>query len=516
MHVIVILIALLISFEVVNPQLCYAKKSPGSACEQSDLLSDDEVRQVVDETISSLKQEYAWEKRGKAGARVAAIPVAAMPLAPPLQASSLHPFIQPLTSLQTLRRVAKTTVEMEFSAEVAGNSFGSSNGREDLASRIFGKKDIQVQDIALVTRLAAKGGILADLVGGVANLVALQNIATEPVVFNALTHREQLHLGASAAFFEEKLRFTIGLPVAVGTNQLRVDNDGALKDKVRTRLNALLDGDFANDTLSEFIDKLVGSMGMKTGERVTIAGLGQASVGVMYTPFKGKMKHIQLGVQAFLPTAPNPDVNRVWSVELAPNNLAFGVSGLFSYAHNRYLNPYVQADGRINTTSKAPRRVSRIVSGDGVALPGLRMALGGFVEWAAGGGALGANLINESEAAVRGFSDFSSDVTWRLGNSLTLQVGNVFERVVASGGYLDCAYKLGVKVKDQVISVNPSGQYDTNVLTMNTNEVSHQVRLGYQYQFNDAFRLGVMSSLVFAGTNVPQVFGATALFGFSF
>lgn len=429
--------------------------------------------------------------------------------------SAYNPFMQPLTTLQMLRRVAKATVEVEFSAEAATNSFGSANSREDLSSRVFGKKDIQLQDIALVTRLAAKGGILANIGAG-HNNDDFAKLATEPVVFKAMAHKEQLQLGASAAFFEERLRFSAGLPVAAGTNQLRIDNDGSLNDKVKRRGLLPLQGDFANYTLSGFVDALVGNMNMKTGERVSTYGLGQAFIGASYLFDVENMKQAQLGVQVYLPTAPNPDTNRVWPVELAPNNLAFGVSGSLLYSHNRYLNPYVQADGRVNVSSKAPRRVARLVSGGGVANPTQKMALGSFVDWDRVPGHLGNNFKKESEAAVRGFSDFSSDVTWRVGESLTLQVGNIFEQIAGAGGYLDCAYRFSIKLRDQILEIRPIGAYDAEVFLANTDEFSHQLRVGYGYHFTNAFRLSAMTTLAFAGKNAPQTFGATVLFGFGF
>ncbi len=508
MNVIMALIALLIGFETISSRACGdAHENIKKEHKRADLLSDEELAQAVDEAVSSLKKEFSWTSKGNKSK--------SLPLKhdkTPVYLKN-HPFMQPLTTLTMLRRLARTTTEIEFDVQAATSSFGAANNREDLSSRVFGKKDIQLQDIALVTRLAARGGIFNPVPPG--NATDFEKIAAEPVVFKASTHREQLQLNGSAVFFDDRLRFSVALPIVVGTNQLRVDNDGSLSDKAIKRGLPPLRGDFANYTLSAFVDALVGNMGMKTGERVTTYGLGQAFVGATYEFQLEKMEHAQIGVQLFLPTAPNPDTNRVWSVALAPNNLALGVSGSLLYAHNRYLNPYVQLDGRVNAASKAPRRVPRFVSGDGANLPTNKMALGGYVAWARAP-ELGNNFKNQSEASVRGFADFSSDTRWRLGESLTLQVGNIFGRVAGRGGYLDCAYRVAMKLRDQVLEVRPFGRYDTEVLMMNTDEISHQLKVGYGYHFTDAFRLSFMTTLVFAGNNVPQTYGATALFGFSF
>lgn len=470
-----------------------------------DLVDEQEIKKIVEDTAAHYASAPASVKQ-KASA-------AGRSIFPAQLYTSLFlndPFAQPLTTLPMLHRTARFTTEIEVTAEAAEKSFGSLNSREDLASRIFGKKDIQLQDFVLVTRLAAKGGILNNLEGGApANLDDFTSLATEPVVFEAFNHREQIQLGASVTFFEKSLRLSGGLPVVVGTNQLRVGNDGGLYRKVLDRGRAALVGDFREATLAQFVDAATSSMGMKTGERISHYGLGQAFIGASYDIPVERLEYFKIGAQLYLPTAPAPEANRVWPVELAPRNMALGGSGALLYAANRFFNPYVQADARFNFASKNQRRVPRMVARDGAGNPGAKMALGSYVGFAG-------DFNNEQEASIRGFSDFSSDVKGRLGHTLNLQLGNIIERVAGKGGYLDVAYRLGVKAKDEVLEITPAGKYNPDVLTANTDELMHQVRLGYGYHFTNSFRLNLQASLVVAGKNTAQALSGTALFGFSF
>lgn len=468
------------------------------------MVSDAEIAALVKETVATYRP----------GKRVAGKKsIAQIGLSPQLYASLYFydPFKQPLTGLPTLRRLSKASAEVEFLVDAAENSYGSSGSRENLASRVFGKKDIQLQDLALVVRLAAKGGILQALAGGALdNNADFARLAPLPVQFEAFTHREQVQLGASVALFENKLRLSFGLPVVVGSNQLRLANDGLLQRKVSPYLLA---GDFKEFSLSQFIDALAIDMNMKSkiGERVTNYGLGQGFIGATYQLPVDSLEQAQIGLQLYMPTTTQPDANRVWPVELGVNNVALAANIDLLWEQQRYFNPYLHADGRFNLASKATRRVPRLVS-KGIAgvLPGEKMALGNWVQY------VGADFNDEIEATVRGFSDFSSDVNWRLGHSMALQVGNIFERVIGRGGYLDLAYRFNIKLKDQVLGVQPAGSYHTDPLVVNTDEIAHQLRLGYGYHFTDNFRLSVLGSLVFAGKNVAQVLGVSALFGFSF
>jgi hypothetical protein len=416
------------------------------------------------------------------------------------------PYVKPLTTFPTIRRLAQWSADAELAFDTAVNSYGSSGSRENLASAVFGKNDIKVQDLALVTRLAAKGAILAAL-GGVPNHDDFARIAGEPVQFDAFRHREQVQIGVSVAFLEKQLRLSCGIPVAMGSNQLRIANDGPLFKKVFERTAFPLAGDFKNHTLSGFIDALVRDMGMKPAEQITQYGLGQAFVGAVYQPSLEQVEHAQFGVQLHLPTATAPDINRVWPVDLGVNNFAIAANAMMLFAHNRYFNPYMQVDGRFNFSSKATRRVPRLVSKGGAAHPQEKMALGNWVTFGAG------DFNNEIEATVRGFSDFATDINWQLGHSVMLQVGNIFKKIIGRGGFLDLAYCLRVKFKDAVTSIE---NYYTDPLVANTDEIGHELKLGYSYHFTDAFTLSVQGTGTFAGKNVPQNFGGMALLSFSF
>ena len=470
------------------------------------VVSDAEIDALVKEAVATYRPG-----KGVAGKKS----ITQIGLSPQLYASLYFydPFKQPLTGLPTLRRLSKASAEVEFSVDAAENSYGSSGSRENLASRVFGKKDIQLQDLALVVRLSNNNpAVLADIAVG-HNFTDFGRLAPLPVEFEAFTHREQVQLGASVALFENSLRLSFGLPVAVGSNQLSLANDGLLQRKVGA---AVLAGDFKDYSLSQFIDALATDMKMKSkiGERVTNYGLGQGFVGATYQLPFDSLEQAQIGLQLYMPTTTQPDANRVWPVELGVNNVALAANIDLLWEQQRYFNPYFHADGRFNLASKATRRVPRLVSKGGTATVQERMALGNWVQYAA---AAPANDFNdEIEATVRGFSDFSSDVNWRLGHSMTLQVGNIFERVIGRGGYLDLAYRFNIKLKDQVLGVQPAGSYHTDPLVVNSDEIAHQLRLGYGYHFTENFRLSVLGSLVFAGKNVAQVLGVSALFGFSF
>ncbi len=467
------------------------------------MVSDAEIDALVKETVATYRPG-----KGVAGKKS----ITQIGLSPQLYASLYFydPFKQPLTGLPTLRRLSKASAEVEFSVDAAENSYGSSGSRENLASRVFGKKDIQLQDLALVVRLSNNNPAVLANIGGGHNFTDFGHLAPLPVEFEAFTHREQVQLGASVALFENSLRLSFGLPVAVGSNQLSLANDGLLQRKVGA---AVLAGDFKDYSLSQFIDALATDMKMKSkiGERVTNYGLGQGFVGATYQLPVDSLEQAQIGLQLYMPTTTQPDANRVWPVELGVNNVALAANIDLLWEQQRYFNPYFHADGRFNLASKATRRVPRLVSKGPVGgLPGEKMALGNWVQYA------GADFNDEIEATVRGFSDFSSDVNWRLGHSMTLQVGNIFERVIGRGGYLDLAYRFNIKLKDQVLGVQTAGSYHTDPLVVNTDEIAHQLRLGYGYHFTDNFRLSVLGSLVFAGKNVAQVLGVSALFGFSF
>ena len=475
---------------------------------EQEVLNDDGM--VSDAEIDALvKNTVATYRPGKGVASKKNI--ASVGLSPQLYASLYFydTFKQPLIGLPTLRRLSKASAEIEFSVDVAENSYGSSGNRENLASRVFGKKDIELKDLALVIRLSNNNpAVLANIFGS-NNFDDFKRLANVPVQFEALTHCEQVQLGGSVALFENSLRLSFGLPVGTGSNQLSLANDGLLQAKVG---GALLTGDFKDFTLSQFIDALATDMKMKTkiGERVTNYGLGQGFVGATYQLPIDSLELAQIGLQFYMPTTTQPDANRVWPVELGLRNVALAANIHLLSQQQRYFNPYFHADGRLNLASKATRRVSRLVSKDVATAPVEKMALG---NWVATGGQ---GFNDEIESTVRGFSDFSSDVNWCLGHSMTLQIGNIFERVIGRGGYLDLAYRFNIKLKDRVLRVEPAGNYYTDPLVVNTDEIAHQLRLGYGYHFTDNFRLSVLGSLVFAGKNVAQVLGVSALFGFSF
>lgn len=478
------------------------------AVEFNTVLNDRDVDPNPDETIDSIAQDSLQmyqnilDDEDSDDTKVSALPAQ-------LYAALYFydPYEKPLTSFSSLRRLSKWSTDIEFEFNVAGNSYGSGGNRENLASYIFGKKDIKVQDLALVTRLAAKGGIIGAL-GLVANQDDFANIAQEPVEFDAFTHREQIQIGAGFALFEKKLRISAGMPVVMGTNRLRVINDGQLFKKVFERSAYILVGDFKNYSLSGFIDALVADMGMKPDAQSTQYGLGQAFVGAIYHLPVDRLEHAQIGLQVHFPTATKSDINRVWPVDLGVNNFALSANGMMLFNHNRYLNPYAHIDGRFNFSSKATRRVPRLVSKDAAAHPQEKMALGNWVTFIHGG-----DFNDEIEATVRGFSDFATDIKWRLGNGMFLQVGNIFKKVIGRGGFLDLAYCLRIKMRDFVAS---NGAYFTQPLIANTDETEHQIKLGYSYYFTDAFTLSIQSSGVFAGKNVAQDLSLKTILSFSF
>jgi hypothetical protein len=245
---------------------------------------------------------------------------------------------------------------------------------------------------------------------------------------------------------------------------------------------------------------------------VTQYGVGQGFIGGIYQFKTDYLEHAQIGLQLYLPTATEPESERVWPVELGTHNLAVGAHVAVQWNHNRWFNPYIQVDGRVNMPTKTQRRVPRLVSRGEATVGDQKMALGRVEFEALPAG----NFVDEQESFVRGFSDFVSDVRWRLGHSLNVQVGTILEHIIDKGGYLDCAYRVSVKLKDEVLDAQPFGKYATQPLVANTNELAHQFLLGYAYHFTDNFRLSVQGSYVFSGKNVPQALGATALLGFSF
>ncbi|MBM3887481.1 hypothetical protein FJ364_06130, partial [Candidatus Dependentiae bacterium] len=251
------------------------------------------------------------------------------------------PFKQPLVDLPSLLRKTAVTSEIEFSAHAAQNSYGPSGSRENLASRVFGKKDIQVQDLALVTRLAAKPGVA--ILQNSHNKDDFAQLAPIPVQFDAFTHREQVQLGASFACLEKKLRFNVGLPIVVGTNQLKVANDAGLQRVV----NGVLAGDFKDYSLAQFIDALTSDMKMesKMGDRITSYGLGQGFIGATYQLPVKQLDQAHIGVQLYVPTTTKSDAKHVWPVELGIHNVALAVNTVLLWEKRRFFNPYVHANG---------------------------------------------------------------------------------------------------------------------------------------------------------------------------
>ena len=405
-------------------------------------------------------------------------------------------------------------INVGFNYGYAVDGYDSKGVNHDVASLTFGENSIRVQDVLLASKLAKQD---TDFKAPAAEAY-LKNLADNQLVFNGKAESLAVNFDLARNLWNDHLSLGFRLPVVYKKNILSANLDKSVAD--------LFDADPANfvanyganftvrygaDT-SRFVHDIMKAKGMSELGGSTI-GLGDVEVFLQSRLHSPHFDRALVGLNFTVPTAKKAGQHRLWSPELG-NGGHFETAAFFgiNQKYKSWLNPHAFAQASASLAANVARRVpKRIISGNipNTATADGKIALGKRIT------AHGAQPLNHFDSTIRGFSDSVTSYRMRKGAQFNVRLGNVIEKFIFRRAHLDCYYNFRAKLRDSAWKLLHS-DYNLDSFMRNTQQIEHTVGLAYAYQCDEASRVRVHSSYVFAGRNVAKGFDLNLSVDYSF
>lgn len=394
----------------------------------------------------------------------------------------------------------------------AVDGYDSKGTNHDIASLSFGENSIRVQDVLLASKLAKQHGDFR----AAADEDYLSVLADNELIFNGKAESLAVNIDLARNLWNDKLSLGVRLPVIYKKNRLTGRLDKTVSELV-SQHGAALGANFAaryGSDSSLFVQDIMRAKGMGELGGSTV-GLGDIEVFLQSRLHSPHFDRALVGVNFTVPTAKKAGNHRLWSPELG-NGGHFEAAAFFgvNQKYKRYLNPhlFMQASGSLATN--ADRRVpKRIESGSipaGSHADG-KIALGKRIN----ANAAAPRTFNDFDSTVRGFGDSVTSFRTRKGPQFNVRLGNVIEKFIFRRAHLDCYYNFRAKLRDTAWKLLHK-DYLVDLFTRNTQQMEHTVGLAYAYQCDEASRVRLHSSYVFAGRNVAKGFDLNLSVDYSF
>lgn len=419
-------------------------------------------------------------------------------------------------------------VQLLADYSIASQAYGSSGRTRDHSVLLFGTDNITVQDILLVSKLAAGNKIKTGLdeinnaAGGVPANLYLGILANQKLVFDSWESRFGVGLNVARHYCHNDLSVGIHIPVVGKTHRLRLKNeiDSTIQANITAadaRVIAAIAGDAAKlktfnedykfsilypGGLKDFLSAALNDKGMSFNDRTsTQVGLGDING---YMNINIHSRHIDrfiLGAHLVLPSAREADSDKLWGHDMG-NGGFVQLGGFFSMLWEKscWFNPYIHSKAAYSFASRVTRRVAKKLSNGNVGPLGCEFALRENLLFTAAPG----GTFTEPDSTVKRFADSVTKIKIHQGPELLIRLGNAFTGIFGKGGAFDIHYDLKIKGRDYLGSQRNGDQFDGSNLNYATWSVGHILGAQYSYQFSDTFRAGFAGSYAVAGRNHPK------------
>lgn len=411
-------------------------------------------------------------------------------------------------------------VQLLADYSIASQAYGSHGKTKDHSVLLFGTDNIAVQDILLVSKLAAAAKLktgLAKLDTG-AKVQAdhyLSILSTQKLVFDSWESRFGVGLNVARHYCHNDLSVGIHIPVVGKTHRLRLKNeiDPAIQIKLDTadaKFDATMPAEaeyiFAKQYpggLQDFLSAALNDKGMSFNDRTsTQVGLGDINGYMNINIHSRHIDRFVLGAHLVFPSAREADSDKLWGHDMG-NGGFVQLGGFFSMLWEKscWFNPYIHSKAAYSFASRVTRRVAKKLSNenDGKIL-GCDFALGQNLQFTAAPG----GTFTEPDSTVKRFADSVTKIKIHQGPELLIRLGNAFTGIFGKGGAFDIHYDLKIKGRDYLGSQRNGDQFDGSNLNYATWSVGHILGAQYSYQFSDTFRAGFAGSYAVAGRNHPK------------
>lgn len=396
--------------------------------------------------------------------------------------------------------------------ENANEAYSSHGTAHNLSKLLFGEQPIKIQDILLVSKLLQRGVIDRD---GDPNNTYLKHLALQEIYFKATLQRYEVFLGYTRHFWKGEVSFGLQVPVVMLHNTLKLGYN--LSDVTKTVLNRTVPAaggghdqfplEYQN-SFDNFIADVLDKKGIDFNSNSTTIGFGDV-LAFINCEFKSpRFDRGMIGASLCVPTAKQRDTGKLWDPEKGNGGLVqTSAFGSLLWSVHRFFNPYIYAQGTYSFPVSLQRRVPKYFKeklADNAPVGGY-LILGNNLL------VNGANLIfNDLDSTIRGFADGTTKVTINRGIEVGLKVGDIIERVLFERGFLDLHAQFRFKGKDFIGGRRNDDEYNTSILTQNTNEVGLTLGAQFNYQHDENFRSWLGGRFVVTGKNVPRTLGIDA------
>ena len=457
---------------------------------------------------------------------------------------------QPARPTYATRVAEKYLFNVGFDYSYAHDSYGSSGANQNITRLAFGEGPILVQDLLLVSKLAASGIVIPNDFSAAANQVPidtastyLSDLATQPVRFSGKAEGWGLNLDLSRYVFCRNVVFGVQVPVVYKNNKLKVSMDQSAINSVLGLVDVGGAGNpvapnafmrrYGQDT-GKFLADIFRAKGMSQIGGSAM-GLGDVTVFAHATWDVCSLDNLMVGARFLIPTAKKATQAKLWAPEMG--NGGFFEGTLFTSVgmfRNWYTNPHLFLQATFSSQAHVDRRVPKRVSSaadvaadiaaDGThAVPGnpnittavipLTRAPMSFVDRVQ----LAANQSFDTfDTTFRGLSDNVANLKITKGQEFNVRVGNIFEEVMLRRGFLDIFYDFRAKLADGVTSKLDKTVWNTDIYKQNTQQIEHKGGFEWSYQFEESSRLRVGADYTFAGRNVAKLFAAHLMMNCTF
>ncbi len=270
---------------------------------------------------------------------------------------------------------------------IASQAYGSSGKTKDFSTLIFGTDVITVDDVLLVSKLAAENKVSTGLAplnmaaGGVPANLYLSILADQKLVFDAWENRFGVGLNIARHYWNDDLSIGIHIPVVGKTHRLRLRNEidptiqaniTAADARVVTAIGAnaaqlaIFNADYKfselyPDGLKEFVSTILEEKGMSFSERAsTQVGLGDIDGYININIHSRHIDRFILGAHLVLPSAREADTDKLWGHDLG-NGGFVQLGGFFSamWEKSCWFNPNIHSKASYSFSSRVTRRVAK-------------------------------------------------------------------------------------------------------------------------------------------------------------
>lgn len=392
--------------------------------------------------------------------------------------------------------------------ENANEAYSSHGTAHNLSKLLFGEQPIKIQDILLVSKLL-RDPLTTGKITNAANAY-LYNFAPQEISFKATLQRYEALVGYTRHFWKGAVSFGLQLPVVMLHNTLKLgyilteESRNAIRNvPART---PIFPQEYKNN-FDAFVTDVLYKKGIDFNSNSTTIGFGDVLAFINCEFKSSRFERGLIGASLCVPTAKQRDTGKLWDPEKGNGGFvqtsAFG-SVLWSV--HRFFNPYIYTQGTYSFPVSLQRRVPKYFA----QTPPRDAQLAGYLVFGDGLSVAGDQTFKTIDSTIRGFADGTTKVTINRGIEVGVKAGSIIERVLFERGFLDLHAQFRFKGKDFIGGRRNDDEYNTSILTQNTNEVACIVGTQFNYQHDENFRSWLGGRFVVTGKNVPRTLGIDA------